>query len=782
MVLGEPYIHFTINNEPLEQEIDYNYTWATTIESEKGPVNQPTLVSTASQAQAIFGVDMRPYFAQGAGALIIVRVTGESALKKPSKGIYSFNTKEDINIYRAEQATLEVYDFTSYASSAENADEYASGSVKITGKMDSITNETTNKTTNYTQVEVITNTESSFVGRKFFIQNDAKVSSTKYELFEDNNGKVGDSANIFVTINEHYSHKLYYTALDDGTNKTYVPLIEYRNAQGVLMPESYIDAWQPNGRCVVDNDGNVLSTIYNSSGVKPFLTPVGRTIEAGSPLFTVTSKYEGDYGITISTSKSINISESTNDDGYSIVLTDPALGTIRINNGYDVLKIVNRINDKGFNFEAQATNYGLAITDAMHANTEYIATKTIANYPTLIIPNADSVAIPEGTFITLAKDSNGQTTYLTEEEAKRIATDLKTGSSSANVEAIDYAINLVEAGNQVLVGGSNGEWDTLRKRIPAKGTLQFDAHKKGLDLLRRLRIAGVFCMYGEVDIQRAYVEHGIDSIEPEKGMNNNLTCKWRTIILGADKTDRDSKTSLAARAAALSDQYTLLLGQGLIDTGYYGEAFTMNTSEKHHYGIIDSHQLLPYECTQYVAGLRAKLNYDESIFGGQGRKRIRSIGNLQIAPLFDYEEKYDWDPKTYTYLNESGVLTFTEDYGQITLTDGVTTIQTGFEEDEEGTMNILKYAQNGIYDICLPYIGRNINGDLEQSITMEIQSFLERMKVTDQSIIDTDEFSAYELDVSLGSRNTQLLGRIYIYLKITPVHALRQIEVEMTVQ
>ena len=312
--------------------------------------------------------------------------------------------------------------------------------------------------------------------------------------------------------------------------------------------------------------------------------------------------------------------------------------------------------------------------------------------------------------------------------------------------------------------------------------MQFDAHKKGLDLLRRLRIAGVFCMYGEVDIQRAYVEHGIDSIEPEKGMNNNLTCKWRTIILGADKTDRDSKTSLAARAAALSDQYTLLLGQGLIDTGYYGEAFTMNTSEKHHYGIIDSHQLLPYECTQYVAGLRAKLNYDESIFGGQGRKRIRSIGNLQIAPLFDYEEKYDWDPKTYTYLNESGVLTFTEDYGQITLTDGVTTIQTGFEEDEEGTMNILKYAQNGIYDICLPYIGRNINGDLEQSITMEIQSFLERMKVTDQSIIDTDEFSAYELDVSLGSRNTQLLGRIYIYLKITPVHALRQIEVEMTVQ
>ena len=300
--------------------------------------------------------------------------------------------------------------------------------------------------------------------------------------------------------------------------------------------------------------------------------------------------------------------------------------------------------------------------------------------------------------------------------------------------------------------------------------------------MQRLRIAGVFCMYGENAVQSAYVEHGINSVEPEKGMNNNETCRWRTIILGANASDRDSKSSLAARAAALNDQYTLLLGQGLIDTGYVGDAIKMSSAEKKATGIVNEHQLLPYECTQYIAGLRSKLNYDESIFGGQGRKRIRSVGDLDIAPLFDYEEAYAWDPKTYTYLNEAGVLTFTEDYGNITLTDGVTTIQTGAEEDEEGVMNILKYTQNGIYDICLPYIGRNINSDLENSITMEIQSFLERMKNGDQSIIDTDEFPAYELDVSLGSRNNQLLGRIFIYLKITPVHALRQIEVEMTVQ
>ena len=97
-------------------------------------------------------------------------------------------------------------------------------------------------------------------------------------------------------------------------------------------------------------------------------------------------------------------------------------------------------------------------------------------------------------------------------------------------------------------------------------------------------------------------------------------------------------------------------------------------------------------------------------------------------------------------------------------------------------MNILKYAENAIYDVCLPYIGRNINADLENSINMDVESVLYSMKVNDQSLIDTDEYSAYTVNISLGSRSNQLLGRIYIYLTITPVHALRQIEVEMTVQ
>ena len=42
MVVGKPYIHFKINNEPIEEVVDYNYTWATTVEAKKGPINTPT--------------------------------------------------------------------------------------------------------------------------------------------------------------------------------------------------------------------------------------------------------------------------------------------------------------------------------------------------------------------------------------------------------------------------------------------------------------------------------------------------------------------------------------------------------------------------------------------------------------------------------------------------------------------------------------------------------------------------------------------------------------------
>ena len=698
MVVGKPYIRFKINNDPIENVLDYNHTWATTVETNKGPINTPILVSNASQAKNIFNVNVEPYFAQGAQSLIIVRVAAGNGNNAPTKGTFSFNTKGAINFAVAEQAVLK-------------------------------------KT----------------------------VGSVKYE------------------------HELYYVTLSNDTYKT---VIKYKDADGHVVPDMFVDSWSDDGKVITEDikEGSEVVTpkanIYDINKVKPLLVPKYYAIPAGSPLIKLESLYEGDYDITVSCGESLTMDEP---GYYNIYITEPQFGTISIRNANDLSKIVSRINNANFNVIANLTDDGAIINGAMHSDAPAvdIANINIDGTNTSFIVSD----ILKDSFIALSrsKTDDNDIQVLTTTEQGNIAADIANANTphytaQATRDVLPYMINFKAAGSQLLTGGNNGEWDAIKGRIPT--AYQAEAHRAGLKALQRIRLAGVFCMYGEEIIQREYVYHGLDPREPEKGMNNNETCKWRTILLGANKTDRTDITSLKQKAKSLNDQYTLFLGHGLIDTGMSGYVSTLSTAHQRilEVGIDNIHYLLPYECTQYIAGLRAKLDYSESIFGGQGRKRIRSIGKLDIAPLLSDERTYEWNPNQTTALNESGVLTFTEEYGNITLTDGVTTVQTGKEEDEEGVMNILKYAENAIYDACLPFIGRNINADLENSINMAVESVLASMRDDDQSLVDTDEYSAYTVDISLGSRSNQLLGRIYIYLTITPVHALRQIEVEMTVQ
>ena len=294
-------------------------------------------------------------------------------------------------------------------------------------------------------------------------------------------------------------------------------------------------------------------------------------------------------------------------------------------------------------------------------------------------------------------------------------------------------------------------------------------------------------MYGEDDLINIYANH-VSTTEPQ-GMNSSEVCKWRALIIGANEQDRindnplDPGFNLCDKAIALDSADVLFLGQGLIDDGYTPE--TGVTAQDFDSAALPG-QLLPYQCTQYIAGLRSKLAYQESIFGGQGRKRIRSVGNLDIAPLFDGESKLLWQPQSYTKLNQCGVLTFTKDYGHISLTDGVTTRQSPLEEDEEGVQNIVRYAKHAVHEVLQSYIGRNITGDLQTAMRVEVQSVLNSMATQDGSLvaIPNDGFSAYDVDVILTPKSNaqQVLAKAYVYIKITPIHALRQIEVELTVQ
>ena len=69
---------------------------------------------------------------------------------------------------------------------------------------------------------------------------------------------------------------------------------------------------------------------------------------------------------------------------------------------------------------------------------------------------------------------------------------------------------------------------------------------------------------------------------------------------------------------------------------------------------------------------------------------------------------------------------------------------------------------------------------------VEVRNVLNSMYATDKTLIDLPDegYSAFDVEIVLApkSNTQQLLSKVYVYLKLTPVHALRQIEVELTVQ
>ena len=116
--------------------------------------------------------------------------------------IYDMLMKHDerISALEPKTETVKTYNFTSY-SDANRENQYATGTVKTTG---------VTKTFNekeYTEVEVTSNTTEGFVGKKYYIESDAKLSTNDeyhvYQLYEDteNNGTL-TPVSIWVTITE----------------------------------------------------------------------------------------------------------------------------------------------------------------------------------------------------------------------------------------------------------------------------------------------------------------------------------------------------------------------------------------------------------------------------------------------------------------------------------------------------------------------------------------------------------------------------------------------------
>ena len=371
MVVGKPYIHFKINNEPIEEVVDYNYTWATTVEAKKGPINTPTYIESAAQAYSIFGIDMRPYFAQNPKSLIMVRVAASSLTDAPRKGTYSFSTEAPITIYRAEQL------------------EVTSQKIVQTGAKDS--------------------------------------NGVIIKEHDDTN-----NIDVYEHDTVDYTHKMFYV-LDDDDNV--VPVIQRRTSDGVVIPGQYIDSWTAAGYEITKDDVKVAagqdiadpddssiilkhgkkehtvenliegdgmddgtfdpedykqdltaSNIYYENEINALYIPREYVIPKGTPLITLESKFEGTYNTSITCG--IDPSDTTGASGYRFVISQEGHSSIVIRNATDVQKIVNRINDAGMDIIAKTTIPGEMISMAMHS------------YPTAIDTEAATISLVSSDNVT----------------------------------------------------------------------------------------------------------------------------------------------------------------------------------------------------------------------------------------------------------------------------------------------------------------------------------------------------------------------------------------------
>ena len=528
-------------------------------------------------------------------------------------------------------------------------------------------------------------------------------------------------------------------------------------------------------------ESEIFVQSFNESDVTKIKTAEIMEVPEGAKLIKLETVYPGSFNIPVTVALDARA-------GYRISVDESDDYTILISGATTLDIIVKRINERASNVVATITNDGKNVEKPFKSALIAIPRDSEDNYT---LPNVDEANVVAA-----------YTAYINEFNSPVGSIFAKVPKNADDTD--DFKFKLVETVSS-LADGSNGVWNKNLHRITDPSTLQgakliATAHKEALDHLATIKLAGIFCNYGEDAVQKVYIDH-VSTTEPQ-GMNSAEVCKWRTLIIGANANDREndegdtSGFKLIDKAAAADNENILLVGQGLIDDGYTPESNIMKNDDDEYVPLLNRdnnkdieplpNQLLPFQCTQYVAGLRSKLFYGDAIFGGEAKKEIKGVGNLSIAPLFAGENKLLWQPDNYAMLNQYGVLTFTTDYNYLTLTDGVTTKQSPLEEDEEGVQSIVKYAKHAVHEELQTFIGRNLTDDLQIIMENSVKGILSVMQTQDQTLmaVPSEGLAAYDVNIVLipKSNAQQLLAKAYVYLKLTPVHALRQIEVELTVQ
>jgi len=429
----------------------------------------------------------------------------------------------------------------------------------------------------------------------------------------------------------------------------------------------------------------------------------------------------------------VNLCKSmTNANAYNLTVTIEGVGSKKYQNISSLTNVVKRINNK---FAEYIKAELLTPEDTLKQN---------GFKPSRLFYNTDS----QGNVIdTLSGGSNGKL--------------LKTTGEVSDME-------IPATGLQEGMAGT-GTADPQ----PNVATTLLYAYRSAFEFLEHIDLLGVATLSNSKVVQNELVAHIDKLIDPE-------VAKYRfgvTAFLDYPGQDTQGRVNpaltfdidtLADTAIQIDNPFIVCVGQGVV---FEEENVRYN--------------LPPHEAVQLYTGLRSKLDYFQSIFGGNPSKLLKGV--VDVLPLTtDGADIYKEDRIT---LNEAGVLTFLKKYG-ITFLQGVTTAQDDVVLSYESIMSIVVYCLRQLVVAAWPFMGELLTEDLKSSFVNTLSDVLKNIMDTDNSLMALEDYNIAPYDVEIRAITTAGFNeagklvrenRLLAVIKIVPRGSIDAVELSVIV-
>jgi len=313
----------------------------------------------------------------------------------------------------------------------------------------------------------------------------------------------------------------------------------------------------------------------------------------------------------------------------------------------------------------------------------------------------------------------------------------------------------------------------LSDEEPNVATTLLYAYREAFEMLEDVDLLGVATLSNSEVVQNELIAHIEKLIDPE-------VAKYRFGVTGflrypgkdtQGRVNPDTTIdidTLADSAVHIDNPFIILIGQGVV---FEEDNIRYN--------------LLPHEAVQLYTGLRSKLDYNQSIFGGNQRKLLNGVKD--VLPLTnDGADIYKEDRIT---LNKAGVTTFLKKYG-ITFLQGVTTAQDNVVLSYESIMSIVVYVLRQLVVVAWPFMGELLTEDLKSGFVNALSETLKNIMETDNSLMALEDYNIAPYDVEIRAITTagfneagKLIreNKLLAIVKIVPRGAVDAIELSVIV-